>query len=66
MKKWENWLKGLISALISGSANAVTVVIVAPETFNFQEGLNKLIAVIAAGAIIGVANFLKQSPLPSE
>ena len=32
--------------------------------FNFYDGLPKLIAVVVAGAIIGCASYLKQSPLP--
>jgi hypothetical protein len=63
---WRHWVKGLISAIISGGANAVTVVLVAPETFNIHEGLPKLGAVIVAGSIIGCAMYLKQSPLPGE
>ena len=61
---WRHWVKGLFSAVISGGANAVTVVLVAPETFNLSDGLSKLVAVIVAGAIIGCASYLKQSPLP--
>jgi len=60
----KNWLKGLISAVVSGAANAITVVLVAPETFNLSEGLPKLFAVVVSGAIIGCAAYLKQSPLP--
>jgi hypothetical protein len=61
---WQTWLKGLCSAVISGAANAVTGVVVAPETFNFQEGLHKLGALVGVGAVIGLAGYLKQSPLP--
>lgn len=60
---WQTWLKGLISAVIGGAANSVTVIIVAPETFNLQEGIHKLGVVAAVGAIWSAANYLKQSPL---
>ena len=63
---WKKWLKGLISAVIGGAANGVTVLIVAPEAFNFGEGIHKLGSVAAAGAIVSVAMYLKQSPLPGE
>ncbi|MBV6342820.1 hypothetical protein [Candidatus Magnetobacterium casense] len=61
---WRTWLKGLVSAGIGAAANSVTVMIVAPETFNINEGLPKLGAVAAVSALVAVAGYLKQSPLP--
>ena len=61
---WKTWLKGLSSAAIGAAAGAVPVVIVAPETFNLQEGLPKLGVVCAVSALLAVANYLKNSPLP--
>lgn len=61
---WKVWLKGLISAAIGGGAAAVTTMIVAPETFNLQDGLKKVFAVAGVSALVAVANYLKQSPLP--
>jgi hypothetical protein len=58
------WLHGLISAGVGGSATAISTIIVAPETFNFKEGLAKLGTVAAVSAIVSVAMYLKQSPLP--
>lgn len=58
------WLKGLVSAAIGAAANSVTVIIVAPETFNLQEGLPKLASVAAISAMVAAANYLKKSPLP--
>lgn len=60
------WLRGLIAAVIGGAANAVMTVIVAPETFNFQEGIGKLGAVTGASALVSAAMYLKQSPVPPE
>jgi len=57
---------GLIGAAISGSANAITAIIVAPETFNLREGFNNLMWIILTGAIFGAGMYLKQSPLPPE
>lgn len=64
MKNWQTWFKGLISAGIGGGATAVSTIIVAPETFNLAEGLEKVGAVAAVSAIVAVANYLKGSPLP--
>jgi len=59
------WVRGLIAAAIGGAANAVTTVIVAPETFNFNAGLGKLGAVAGASALVSAAMYLKKSPVPS-
>lgn len=64
MKSWKIWLYGLISAAIGAAANTITVMIVAPETFNINEGLHKVITVAEVAALVAVANYLKQSPLP--
>ena len=58
------WLEGLVAALIGGAANAVTVIVVDPLNFNLGEGLPKLLQVVAVGAIVAAAAFLKQSPIP--
>lgn len=53
------WLSGLVAALVSGAATGITTSIVLPETS--AEDLGK---VMVMGALIGVASYLKQSPLP--
>lgn len=66
LANWEVWLKGLISAYISGSATAISTMIVAPDKFNLQNGLSRLITVSMVSGILSAANFLKQSPLPNN
>lgn len=61
---WNLWIKGLVSAAIGGAATAVSTMVVAPETFNLEEGLQKLGMVAIVSAIVSVANYLKGSPLP--
>lgn len=58
------WIEGLLAALIGGAANAVTVIVVDPLAFNLGEGLPKLLQVVAVGAIVAAAAYLKQSPIP--
>lgn len=58
------WFKGLISAAIGAAANAVTLIIVDPLNYNLKEGIGKLLTVCAVSAIVAVAMYLKQSPLP--
>jgi len=64
--KWNKWTKGLISAIIGGAANSITVMIVDPIGFNMQEGAGKLGMVALVSAIVAAAMYLKQSPLPAE
>lgn len=54
------WLSGLVAALVSGAATGITTSIVLPETS--AEDLGK---VMIMGALIGVAGYLKQSPIPA-
>ena len=58
------WLQGVVAALIGGAANAIAVIVVDPEHFNFAEGLPMLGKVAAIGAALAVAAYLKRSPLP--
>jgi len=65
-KHWFNWLKGILSAAIGGAANGIASIAIAPETFNLQNGWKKLAMMTVFGAVLAVANYLKQSPLPME
>lgn len=57
---WRKWGIGLLSALLSGVGNAVAVYLVVPESLSWE----RLGLVALFGAIIGVANYIKQFPLP--
>ena len=61
-----NWWKGMAAAGISGAAAAVAATFTSPELFDLttQVGLLAVGKVAAAGAAIGLAGYLKQSPLP--
>lgn len=59
------WLHGLISAFITGAVGAFGGVVIAPETFNLQEGLTKLWQLAAWAGISGAFTYLKTSPLPA-
>ena len=74
MLKWEIWLKGIVAAGIAGGANGVitgfAAVGIDPGHFNLQSGLHSTLAIAGVSAlmssIIGMAAYLKQSPLPGE
>ena len=61
----EKWLYGLFSAAIGAAANAIPLMIVDPATFNINEGLHRVFTVAGISALVAVAMYLKQSPLPS-
>lgn len=64
---WTIWIQGIISAAITGAATTVTTVVVAPEQFNATpEGITKIGIVAGVAAVLSVANFLKQSPIPKQ
>lgn len=63
---WRNWLRGLVGAMIGGAASSITVIVVAPETFNFDDGFKKLCQVATISAIYHAALFLKTNPIPNE
>jgi hypothetical protein len=72
LRNWEAWLKGVVAAAIAGSANGIitgfAAVGIDPSHFNLQSGLHATLSIAmisaAMSGIIGVAAYLKQSPLP--
>ena len=60
------WLHGLLSAAINGAAGAVSVIIVDPIDFNFTNGKEKLTMVALAMALVQLALYLKDQPLPDR
>jgi hypothetical protein len=73
MPSVEVWGKGLAAAAIAGAASGMTTGLAAvgvdPAHFNLQSGLRATLAVAGASAlmsaVVAVAAYLKQSPLPS-
>lgn len=63
---WRTWLRGLAAAAIGGAANAVTLLVVDPTSFNFDSGFDRLWKVSAVSAILNAAFYLKQSPIPTR
>ena len=74
MLKWETWLKGIVAAGIASAANGVitgfAAVSIDPSHFNLQAGMRSTLSIAGVSAlmsgIIGMAAYLKQSPLPKE
>ena len=72
MSTVQTWHKGIAAAGIAGGANGVitgfAAVGIDPQHFNLQAGLHSTLAIAGVSAlisaVIGVAAYLKQSPLP--
>lgn len=61
------WLKGLLAGVIGGAATSGLAAIADPAHFNLSgDGLVALGKMAAAGAIVALLMYLKQSPLPPE
>lgn len=64
-QRWKVYLKRLLSAVIGGAANGITVTMVDPTNFNlFEGGFKKLATVMLVSAIVAVAMYVKQSTIP--
>jgi hypothetical protein len=74
MKTWQIWVRGIAAAGISGAANGIVTGFAAigidPSHFNLQEGFHHTLEIggvaAAISAVLGVALYLRQSPLPPE
>jgi hypothetical protein len=74
LEKWEIWLRGAIAAAVSGGANGVVTGFAAigidPNHFNLDAGFRHTLAIggvsAAISAVLGVALYLRQSPLPPD
>lgn len=64
LAQWVTWIHALIGAFIGGAANAVVNILVAPETFNFSAGREKLITAALLSGVVAAALYLKSAPLP--
>jgi len=63
MKTFLIWVKGLLSAIIGGAANGITLMLIDPLNYNLSEGLGKLGTVALVSAIISAAMYLSKSPI---
>jgi hypothetical protein len=69
---WSHWGLGLIAAVVTGAAGAVLTALasigITPDAYNFGSGLHNILKLMGAAAlingIIGMAAYLKQSPVP--
>lgn len=62
---WTVWLRGLISGAVSGASTGVAAMLAVPEVANTVHP-GAVLKIAAIGALVGLANYLRQSPLPSD
>lgn len=60
------WLRGIVATAINGFASGLILLIADPVAFNFDAGFKKMLATSGIFALIGLANYLKQHPLPDD
>ncbi len=65
-KNTHRWLKGLISAGVSGVTTVISTMVVAPEQFNLSTGLKNVIIVSIASGVVSIAKYLQITPLPPD
>lgn len=63
---WRTWVRGVVGAVIGGAANAVTLMVVKPEDFNFAAGFGNLGHFALISGIVSAALYLKQHPVPED
>lgn len=69
---FSSWIRGILSAGISGGASAITGGIVVsgldPEHYNFQAGKFWILTgtLFMVNAVVSIAKFLQSNPIPTE
>jgi hypothetical protein len=60
------WLKGVLSGAVSGVATVLLLYFSNLLDVEKVKDWKNLLLVIAIGALVGVSNYLKQSPIPKD
>ena len=68
MQDIKNWLYGLMAAGVGAAASGVLLVVVNPGTFDIYSaaGWKNIGTACGASALVAIAGYLKQSPLPAK
>jgi hypothetical protein len=65
-KNTKVWIRGIIATVVNGFASGIVLLVADPVAFNLDTGLGKLLATSGIFALLGLANYLKQHPLPDD
>jgi hypothetical protein len=65
---WRLWLRGLIGAIVGAGANAITLMITDPNSYNIfaTEDLMKLKQFCVGSALISAALYIKSHPITNK
>lgn len=65
-KGTRKWIRSIVATAVNGFASGAVLIIADPVAFNLAEGSRKLLLTSTVFALIGLANFLKEHPLPDD
>jgi hypothetical protein len=60
------WVHGVVSALVGGAANAITVMVIDPVKFNLHDGWKNVLSAAAVSGVVAVAFYLRKFPTPDD
>lgn len=63
---WGKWLKGLAAAIVNGFASGILLIVVDPTAFDIVTQWKKLLIASGLLGLLGMANYLKQAPVPPD
>jgi hypothetical protein len=66
LRNLETWVRGLVSAGISGATAVISVSVVIPDVFTSGGGAKKLGMVCLIAFVVSIAKFISMHPLPDE
>jgi hypothetical protein len=61
-KNIRKWIYGLINAILDGALLPFASYKLAPESFNFKQGLFNLFFMIGLSVLFSIKNFMNKSP----
>jgi hypothetical protein len=67
MNTFQQWVRGLVVAIIGGGSNALAVAYALPSSVHFDKlGIQTIGSVTGAGALIALVHYLVKSPIWQE
>ena len=63
-KKFVAWLYGAVVAVVGGVVTSASAWFIAPDTFNLNGGLERMLQLAGMSAVYHLITYMKQSPLP--
>lgn len=58
------WIYGALAAVVGGVVTSASAWLIAPDTFNLDGGLPRMLQLLGLSAAYHLIGYMKQSPLP--